>query len=155
MVFAKGSNEGTNISGSTDPNTTGGHVDTAGRRMISNYGIEDCCGVIWQWGADLFENYPGSTWNSANFYLDGYAWQTKSVYNESFDSQSYGSCGGLLRRVLLGAVWGSGSGCGSRSAYCSGFSAPPQGEKNRPTNRQPRKRSNEPNENRKTSRHPK
>ena len=123
MVFAKGSNEGTNISGSTDPNTTGGHVDTAGRRMISNYGIEDCCGVIWQWGADLFENYPGSTWNSANFYLDGYAWQTKSVYNESFDSQSYGSCAGLLRRVRLGADWGDGSGCGSRSADCGGFSA--------------------------------
>lgn len=123
MVFAKGSNEGTNISGSTDPNTTGGHVDTAGRRMISNYGIEDCCGVIWQWGADLFENYPGSAWNSANFYLGGYAWQTKSVYNESFDSQSYGSCSGLLRRVRLGAHWGNGSACGSRSADCYGFSA--------------------------------
>lgn len=123
MVFAKGSNEGTNITGSADPNTTGGHVDTAGRRMVSNYGIEDCCGVIWQWGADLFENYPGSTWNSANFYLDGYAWQTKSVYNESFDSQSYGSCYGLLRRVRLGAIWVHGSLCGSRSAYCDFFSA--------------------------------
>lgn len=123
MVFAKGSNEGTNISGSTDPNTTGGHVDTAGRRMISNYGIEDCCGVLWQWGADLFDNYPGSTWNSANFYLDGYAWQTKSVYNESYDSQSFGSCFGLLRRVLLGALWGYGSVCGSRSAACDYFSA--------------------------------
>lgn len=123
MVFAKGSNEGTNIKGGADPNTTGGHVDTAGRRMVSNYGIEDCCGVMWQWGADLFENYSGSTWNSANFYLDGYAWQTKSVYNEACDSQSYGSCIGLLRRVLLGAYWDDGSGCGSRSAYCSYFSA--------------------------------
>lgn len=123
MVFAKGSNEGTNITGSADPNTTGGHVDTAGRRMVSNYGIEDCCGVIWQWGADLFENYPGSAWNSANFYLDGYAWQTKSVYNESFDSQSYGSCSGLLRRVRLGASWDASSNCGSRSDACAYFSA--------------------------------
>lgn len=123
MVFAKGSNEGTNITGSADPNTTGGHVDTAGRRMVSNYGIEDCCGVVWQWGADLFENYPGSTWNSANFYLGGYDWQTKSVYNEEYDSQSYGSCGGLLRLVRLGAAWAHGSSCGSRSASCRFFSA--------------------------------
>lgn len=123
MVFAKGSNENTNIAGSSDPNTTGGHTDTAGRRMISNYGIEDCCGVLWQWGADLFENYPGSTWNSSNFYLDGYAWQNKSVYNSTYDSQTYGSCAGLLRRVRLGAAWGDGSVCGSRSAACSSFSA--------------------------------
>ena len=123
MVFAKGSNEGTNITGSADPNTTGGHVDTAGRRMVSNYGIEDCCGVMWQWGADLFENYPNSTWNSANFSLDAYSWQTKSVYNESFDSQSYGSCRGLLRRVLLGGSWDDDLLCGSRSGRCVYFSA--------------------------------
>ena len=42
MVFAKGSNEQTSISGAADPGTTGGHRDTAGRRMISNDGLEDC-----------------------------------------------------------------------------------------------------------------
>lgn len=49
---AEGSNAKTNISGSADPVTTGGHVDTASRRMISNYGAEDCCGVILQWLLD-------------------------------------------------------------------------------------------------------
>lgn len=49
QVIAAGSNEETNIAGSADPVTTGGHVDTAGRRMVSNIGCEDCCGVMWQW----------------------------------------------------------------------------------------------------------
>jgi len=50
MSVAAGSNQETNISGSADPGTTGGHVDTASRRMISDIGCEDCCGVIYQWG---------------------------------------------------------------------------------------------------------
>ena len=48
QVAAALSNEQTNIYGSADPVTTGGHVDTAGRRMISKYGLEDCCGVSYQ-----------------------------------------------------------------------------------------------------------
>ncbi len=46
---AAGSNEETNIAGSTDPGITGGHLDTASRRMISNGGGEDFCGVMNQW----------------------------------------------------------------------------------------------------------
>jgi len=49
QAIATGSNEETNIAGSADPVTTGGHSDTAGRRMISNIGCEDCCGAMWQW----------------------------------------------------------------------------------------------------------
>lgn len=124
MVLAKGSNEGTNIYGSTDPNTAGGHNDTAGRAMISNYFMEEMCGALYQWGADTFEYYPGTTWASTeNFYLSGYSWQEKSVYNPSIDSQKYGSCGGLLRRVRFGGDWGAGGPCGSRCASCNGFSA--------------------------------
>ena len=123
MVLAKGSNEGTNIYGSSDPNTAGGHNDTAGRAMISNYFMEEMCGALWQWGADTFEYYPGATWSSGNFYLNGYNWQEKSVYNPSIDSQKYGSCGGLLRRALLGGAWGNGGHCGSRCVYCDVFSA--------------------------------
>ncbi len=124
-TVAKGSNENTNIKNSTDPNTTGGHIDTAGRRMISNYGLEDCCGVLWQWGEDLFDcaSAAGISWSSSNFYLSGYSWQTKSVYSSAYDSQTYGGCYGLLRRVLLGASWGSGAFCGSRSALCDHFSS--------------------------------
>lgn len=124
-TVAKGSNENTNIKNSTDPNTTGGHIDTAGRRMISNYGLEDCCGVLWQWGEDLFDcaSAAGISWSSSNFYLSGYSWQTKSVYNSAYDSQTYGGCAGLLRRVLLGANWDAGAYCGSRSANCRNFSS--------------------------------
>jgi hypothetical protein len=56
-IIAKGSNTRTNISGSSPPPTTGGHVDTAGTRMISVYGIEDCCGVLNQWLNDSNYRY--------------------------------------------------------------------------------------------------
>lgn len=49
QAIAAGSNEQTNITGSADPVTTGGHVDTLSRRMISNIGCEDCCGAMYQW----------------------------------------------------------------------------------------------------------
>ena len=52
QVVAEGSNQKTNITGSVDPVTTGGHVDTASRRMVSNFGLEDCCGVMFQWLRD-------------------------------------------------------------------------------------------------------
>ena len=105
QMAAKGSNEGTSIKNAADPNTTGGHVDSNNRRMISNIGLEDCCGCSWQWAMDLgFAG--GSAWND-------------SVYSSSVDSQRYGQSYGTLYRLLLGARWGNGSGCGSRSAVCN------------------------------------
>lgn len=126
IVFAKGSNEGTNISGSADPNTTGGHVDTNNRRMISNYGLEDCCGALWQWTNDTQENYATASnshayWDGTNYYFSGYAWQTKPVYNPDCDPQSYGSCYGLFRRLIVGGYWGDSSHCGSRCVHANSF----------------------------------
>lgn len=123
VVFAKGSNEGTNILGSADPNITGGHVDTNNRRMISNYGLEDCCGTLWQWSQDCMEFYPGATWNSSStpYWLGGYAWQDNPVYNPNADSSKMGSCNGLLRRLLLGGRWGSSAYCGSRCVAALNF----------------------------------
>lgn len=109
QMGAKGSNEQTSIQGSSDPNTTGGHVDTAGRRMISNIGLEDCCGVLWQFSMDL--GFAG-----------GSGW-INSVYNSSVDDRSYGQTYGTLYRLLLGSYWNDGAYCGSRSAYCSASSA--------------------------------
>lgn len=105
QMGAKGSNEQTNIQGSSDPNTTGGHVDTAGRRMISNIGLEDCCGVLWQFAMDL--GFAGGT-----------SW-TNSVYNSAVDDRSYGQTYGTLYRLLLGADWSHGGFSGSRSAGCN------------------------------------
>ena len=109
QMGAKGSNEQTNIQGSSDPNTTGGHVDTAGRRMISNIGLEDCCGVLWQFAMDL--GFAG-----------GSGW-TNSVYHPAVDDRSYGQIYGTLYRLLLGSNWSNGANCGSRSANCSVSSA--------------------------------
>ena len=123
MVVMKGTPEGVAIKGSTDPNTTGGHIASNDTRILSNDGIEDCTGVLWQWGEDTYENYPNSSWDTNKYYLNGYSWQSKSVFNSTYDDTNRGSCYGLLRRVLLGAIWSDGSHCGSRAAYCSDFSA--------------------------------
>ena len=104
QMAAKGSNEQTNIQGSNDPSTTGGHVDTAGRRMISNYGGEDMCGVMWQWTMDL--GFAG-----------GGGW-TDSVYSSTVDDRSYGQSYGNLYRLLVGGRWLTGASCGSRCAAC-------------------------------------
>lgn len=109
QMAAKGSNEGTGIKNAADPNTTGGHVDSNNRRMISNIGLEDCCGCSWQWAMDLgFAG--GSEWND-------------SVYNSNVDSQRYGQSYGTLYRLLLGARWYNGSSCGSRSVNCANDSS--------------------------------
>lgn len=109
QMGAKGSNEQTNIQGSSNTNTTGGHVDTAGRRMISNIGLEDCCGVLWQFAMDL--GFAG-----------GSGW-TNSAYNSNVGDRSYGQTYGTLYRLLLGAHWYGGGYSGSRSALCDDSSA--------------------------------
>ena len=94
--MALGSNERTNITGSADKTTVGGHVDTASRRMISAIGAEEACGYIWQW---LDEIAPTGTTN----------WQT------SADGQSnFGQDYGMPYVLLAGGAWGDGSYCGSR-----------------------------------------
>jgi len=108
QMGAKGSNEQTTIQGSSDPNTTGGHVDTRRRRMISNIGLEDCCGVLWQLAMDL--GFAG-----------GSGW-TNSVYDSSVDDRSYGQTYGTLYRLRLGARWTDGGSSGSRSADCAASS---------------------------------
>ena len=49
QLVSRGSNQHTRTSALARPDTTGGHVDTSGRRMISDIGLEDCCGVLQQW----------------------------------------------------------------------------------------------------------
>ena len=105
QMAAKGSNEGTGIKNAADPNTTGGHVDSNNRRMISNIGLEDCCGCSWQWAMDL--GFAGGSVGD------------NSVYNSSVDSQRYGQSYGPLYRLRLGACCYDGSICGSRAVGCN------------------------------------
>lgn len=146
VAFAKGSNEMTNINGSADANTTGGHVDTAGRRMISNIGCEDCCGWMWQWTSDIGGHPNTYNFDSNNkslsdmistdkqtssseggHWLYGYEWldDGRSVANINVDGSTniYGHSYGALSRALVGGGWGVGSSCGSRSVALSSLSS--------------------------------
>lgn len=111
IVVAKGSNERTAIKGAADAGTTGGHVDTANRRMISNIGLEDCCGFLLQW-CKQSGGANGST-----------GW-TNSVYNSAVDGNaSYGSTYGNYYRACVGGSWADGSYNGSRSVVVAHVSA--------------------------------
>ena len=111
IVVAKGSNERTSIHGSADVGTTGGHVDTANRRMISNIGLEDCCGFLWQWCKQSGSANGSSGW-------------TNSTYNSNVDgSENYGVAYGNYYRALVGNYWKNSSNCGSRSVAVSDVSA--------------------------------
>ena len=151
LVIAKGSNERTNISGSSDPNTTGGHKDTNNRRMISNYGLEDCCGALWQWTRDtwgafnvlstsnpaVYSNQGGinataqTSEAAGNHYLNGYNWQTdgRGTSNIDIDGSAslYGNAYGALVRALVGGSWNDGSACGSRSVSLTFLSSHREG----------------------------
>jgi len=94
-----GSNQETNINGSSDPVTTGGHSDTAGDRMISNIGCEDMCGALSQYGREQAANHLGSAWTSAT---DG---NDSDVGGEHYEAPE---------RPYFGGAWGSGARCGSR-----------------------------------------
>lgn len=99
---SKGSNQTTAVYGSAQPNpdTTGGHKDTASRRMISNIGCEEMCSLQWQ---HLKGTYAagGSNWNGQN----------------GNEGNFYGSC----MILLAGGDWGDSSHCGSRCRI-AGFS---------------------------------
>jgi hypothetical protein len=109
QLIAAGSNEETNIAGGADPVTTGGHVDTAARRMISNIGCEDCCGVLYQWMRDQsFKSDFVTGWDWYN--LPG---AKGSLYNQD------GVNGRADVKLFAGGCWTSGVDCGSRSRHAT------------------------------------
>jgi len=94
--LAEGSNQRTAIQGAADPITTGGRVDTAGRRMTSDLGAEDCCGAYWQWLAGWsFGNTAGPVADGTK----GGVWNTNAL--------------------LAGGSWSSGTSCGSRARHAN------------------------------------
>jgi hypothetical protein len=97
-----GANQGTNITGSADPSTTGGHTDTAGRRMISNIGCEDMAGVLWQWSRG-----PGGSVGSGAAWANAYDGNDSGVAGQHYQAPY---------RAQLGGAWNDGSTCGSRGS---------------------------------------
>ena len=105
MSFSHGSNQGTNINGSADANTTGGHTDTGGRRMISDIGCEDCCGFLDQWSRDRGGPYGAASWTND--------------YDANDDADIKGSGYNMPNCELLGGHWNNSSDCGSRFSIWS------------------------------------
>ena len=107
QLIAEGSNQETNIAGSADPVTTGGHSDTASRRMISNIGCEDCCGAMGQWLRD--QSFKSD-------YVAGWGWYDLpggkgSLYNQD------GANGRADVKLIAGGFWDHATSCGSRSRF--------------------------------------
>ena len=99
MALSHGANQATNIVGSAAPATTGGHSDTAGRRMISAVGCEDTCGAFWQWGA-----CTGGPYSTVGDVPQYDASRTNQRGNSRY----------VPNRVLLGGSWVFAAACGSR-----------------------------------------
>ena len=112
IVVAKGSNERTAIKGAADAGTTGGHVDTANRRMISNIGLEDCCGFLFQWCKQSGGANGSSEWGNS---VSATPVDTAvGVYGQSF---------GTYYRAVVGGAWMHSSYCGSRCVHVNTVSA--------------------------------
>lgn len=105
----KGCQEQVNIIDSKDWNTTGGHVYTNNVRCISNIGIEDPTGFMWQW-SNNYGMAGGSEWES-------------SAYDSQVDSVNRGGTYGNLWLPLVGGGLADGSICGSRSVYGNAVAA--------------------------------
>lgn len=95
MVFAEGSNQKTVIAGAAIPSDkkTGGYLDTAGKRMISGFFIECCCGYLWQVSRIISAN-GSSNWNE-------------------FADTRRGTTFGISNIVKLGGHYGYSTYCGS------------------------------------------
>lgn len=149
MAIAEGSNQRTNISVNSNPYRTGGYKDTKNIRMISNCGCEDCCGVCWQFTADLFDS-GALVYDSLNGkliqQLDTYETSNKKFNTRVADAReesvwedtrttldtvpnTYNTSGrgsGVdtwLRRLLVGGSYSDGTVCGTRAVYATVFSS--------------------------------
>ena len=128
----EGSNQETNIFGGVQPGTTGGHTDTAGRRMISNIGCEDGVGAYWQWLQEITsmvyssgavntylsgavdngtysKGNPKTNFTVSDGRLPGFSWAQRPADTKG---QQYD-----LNGIIAGGSWSVGGACGSRTRY--------------------------------------
>lgn len=120
--IASGSNERTNIEGNSDKTTVGGHVDTAGRRMISFIGCEECCGYLSQWLGELCGTET-SDWAShdgdglfGQQYWDNYCLRAGGYWSDSNHCGSRCRSANKLRSQVAAGFGGRGSAGVSRIA---------------------------------------
>jgi hypothetical protein len=113
QLIAAGSNEETNISGSVDPGTTGGHSDTASRRMISNIGCEDCAGAMWQWLDEQSVRWDPTT--------PGWGWYDLPGAKGSLYNYGGASATGADVKLVAGGAWADAANCGSRCRYATNY----------------------------------
>ncbi len=96
-----GSNEETSgsLEAYTDAikNGAGGRTDKGGRRMISIYGVEEGCGLLWQFLREITADGMG-------------VWR-----KQSGGKGEYYQCG----CVIAGGDWSDGAYCGSRARYAT------------------------------------
>lgn len=134
QVAARGSNEETNQTGSSDPVTCNNYVDTAGRRMIAHNGAMGLCGREWSWLLDQSTRFDGAANHTHQITVTGDP-QTVTSGNPSGDvapAWAYydlpGSKGSIYRqgsygdvKLLAGGRWANGSYCGSRCRTASDY----------------------------------
>ena len=118
-----GSNEQTAVAGTNESGATaggaGGRVDTAGRRMISIYGVEEGCGSLWEWlrttsAAGVDGTIHGQTAATPSY---GYITVTQNSYGPYGQAGGKGSFWGLAAALLAGGAWNDGAYCSSRSRH--------------------------------------
>ena len=105
-----GSPEETNIFGSANPTTVGGHVDTNSRRIISNIGLEDMSGVWWTWLQDRQSYIYGADYAAAIvFGYENISGTRGSHYGQgTYQAQA---------AVVAGGNWVDAANCGSRARF--------------------------------------
>jgi len=132
QVLCTGIEEEVNIAGSANPTTTGGHVSTTGRRMISNIGSEDDAGVWWQWLDEQSYQFAGAANHTHQVIVSGDP-QTVTTGNPSGDVAPTwgwynlpGAAGSLYKqgtygdiKLLAGGAWNHAADAGSRARSAS------------------------------------
>ena len=114
QIVAARSNEETNIHGSADVSSAGGHLDTDSKRMISKYFLEECCGYLNQWLSDTTAKYDGAV-------TAGYVDLGGSSTPVAEKGSSYLPVDTNEIKLLAGGHWNNAAACGSRSR-CAGYS---------------------------------
>lgn len=103
-----GTPEETNIFGSANPTTVGGHVDTNSRRIISNIGLEDMSGVWWTWLQDQQSYIAGADYAAAIVF--GYE-DISGTRGSHYGQGTYPA----QAAVIAGGHWDYATYCGSRA----------------------------------------